>query len=86
MRSFNSTTYSGDRQFESAARVYSRSPAGERPRPAETQSIFSHPVVSILRRIDEIKNRDQAAYSVKRQAAHSIAELEACLAVIQRDV
>lgn len=92
MRSLNGMTFSGraDRQLEPAARVYSRSHIGVRARASETQNIFKHPVVSILLRIDEIKSRelkgrDSAGYGVKPQADHTLAELEACLAAIQRD-
>ena len=93
MRSLNGMTFSGRgerQQLEPAARVYSRSPIGVRSRTPETQSIFKHPVVSILLRIDEIKSRevksrDFAGNGVRPQADRTLAELEACLAAIQRD-
>ncbi len=74
-----------DRQpAERDARVYSRSNAGAAPRPVETRHISKHPVITILRRIDELKHREETGYGVKHQANQTLAELEACLAEIQR--
>ena len=88
------TSGRGDRQFEPAARVYSRSHIGVRARASETQNILKHPVVSILLRIDELKSRElrsrdlgsrNSGHGIKPQGDHTLAELEACLAAIQRD-
>jgi hypothetical protein len=43
-----------------------------------------HPVINILLRIDELKHREEAGHGVKQQADPALAELEACLAAIQR--
>jgi len=75
----------GDRQStELDGRVYSRTNAETKPRSAETQNISKHPVISILRRIDELKHREEAGHGVKQQPDQTLAELEACLAAIQR--
>ena len=75
----------GDRQpVEPDGRVYSRSHANTHPRPAETRNISKHPVISILLRIDELKHREEAGRRVKQQPDNALAELEACLAAIQR--
>lgn len=75
----------GDHQpVERDSRVYSRSNASTKPRPAETRHISKHPVISILLRIDELKHREEAGHGVKKQADQTLAELEACLAEIQR--
>jgi hypothetical protein len=75
----------GDRQpAERHARVYSRSNANAQPRQAETRHISNHPVISILRRIDELKHMEEARHNGRQQADHTLAELEACLAELQR--
>jgi len=61
-----------------------RSNASARPRPADVRNIANHPVISILLRIDELKHREEGARGVKQQADPALAELEACLAAIQR--
>lgn len=74
----------GERQpAEHNSRVYSRSNANAQPRPAETRHISKHPVISILRRIDELNHREEAGRGGK-QTDHTLAELEACLAEIQQ--
>jgi hypothetical protein len=74
----------GERQpAEHDARVYSHSNANAKPRPAERRHISKHPVISILRRIDELSHREEAGRGV-RQTDQTLAELEACLAEIQR--
>jgi hypothetical protein len=74
----------GDRQpAEQDGRVFSPSNASAKLRPVETRNISNHPVISILLRIDELKHREEAGRSIKQQP-DTIAELEACLAAIQR--
>jgi len=75
----------GERQSsEPDVRVYSRSKAGTKPRSPETRNISKHPVISILRRIDELNSREEAGHSAKQQGDQTLAELEACLAAIQQ--
>jgi hypothetical protein len=69
---------------EPDGRAYSRSNASARPRPAEARNISNHPVISILLRIDELKNREETGHGSKQQGDPALAELEACLAAIQR--
>ena len=71
-------------QAESDGKVYSRSHVSSKPRVAETRNISRNPVISILRRIDEEKQREAAGRGVKQKAEESLAELEACLAALQR--
>jgi hypothetical protein len=74
----------GDRQpAQHDARVYSHPNANAKSRLAETPHISRHPVISILRRIDELNHREEAGRGVK-QTDQTLAELEACLAEIQR--
>ena len=74
-----------DRQpVEPDGRGYSRSNESARARPAEARNISRHPVISILLRIDELKHREEAGRGVKQQADPALAELEACLAAIER--
>ena len=87
MRSLNSIVFRGrgDRQpAEHDGRVYSRSDANAKPRPTETRHISKHPVISILRRIDELNHREEVGRGMK-QTDHALEELEACLAEIQRN-
>ena len=75
----------GDRQpVEPDGRAYSPSNGSARPRPPETRNISKHPVISILLRIDELKHREEAGRGGKQQTENTLAELEACLAAIQR--
>ena len=74
----------GDRQLKPEGRIYSRSHVSSKPQPAEAQNIFKHPVISILRRIDELNHREEVGRGMK-QTDHTLAELEACLAEIQRN-
>ena len=86
MRSLNSIVFrgrAGRQPAEHDGRVYSPSNANAKPRPAETRHISQHPVISILRRIDELNRRVEAGRGVKR-TDQTLAELEACLAEIQR--
>jgi hypothetical protein len=86
MRSLNSIVFRGrgDRQpAQHDARVYSHPNANAKSRLAETPHISRHPVISILRRIDELNHREEAGRGVK-QPDQTLAELEACLAEIQR--
>jgi hypothetical protein len=74
----------GDRKpAEHDGRVYAPSNANAKTRPAETRHISKHPVIAILRRIDEMNHREKAGRGVKR-TDQTLAELEACLAEIQR--
>ena len=84
MKSFNRIMFPGrgeHAQYEPESRIYSRSPIGMEP--AKPRNLSKHPVISILLRIDELKQRDEARRGLIPQADRTLQELEACLAAIQ---
>ena len=69
---------------EAYGRRYSRYNAPNPPAQSPAaQEISKHPVIRILRRIDELERQDQAGHRIK-DADWTRAELEACLAAIHQ--
>lgn len=86
MESLRKIAYPGREPPQSAVYrgSYSRPNVALKPRPQEAQNISRHPVIRILRSIDELEHREESGHSGKQPAEQTIAELEACLAAIHK--
>lgn len=74
-----------DERFSSFGdgRSYSRIQGHGHSRASDLRPLFQNPIIGILRRIDEVRDREEALRMPPRQPNATLSELEACLAALQ---